>query len=137
MTCYLCHQPGHIKWDYRQRQGSQCFGTTQYQSSVGQAWTQFIPSHLSAAQRNQTSPRVLHERLPLPRQAKGARVWAEVEDMAHRLGHQGPRGVSNPSYHRPRLQISQLYRVWFCYLAYEQAYHLILVHRIHSSLHHL
>ena len=25
MTCYLCHQPGHIRWDYPQRSGSQGF----------------------------------------------------------------------------------------------------------------
>ena len=31
--------------------------------------------------------------------------------------------------------ISQSYRVRFCYLAYGQGYYLIMVHRIHSSLH--
>ena len=53
MTCYYCYQPGHMKRDYPQRQGSQGYGTTQSQSSVGHARTQFVPSYLSAGQRNQ------------------------------------------------------------------------------------
>ena len=36
MVCYHCQQPGHIRRDYPQRQGSQGFGTTQSQSAVGQ-----------------------------------------------------------------------------------------------------
>ena len=47
-----------------------------------------------------------------------ARVWVEAEDEAHRQGHQGSKGVSTPSHRRLSQQISQLYRVWFCYLAY-------------------
>ena len=35
MTCYYCYQPGHMKRDCPQRQGSQGFGTAQSQSSVG------------------------------------------------------------------------------------------------------
>ena len=46
------------------------------------------------------SPRVLHKRLLLHKQARKARVWVEVEDMARRLGHQGPKGVSTQLYHR-------------------------------------
>ena len=81
------------------------------------------------------SPRVLYEHLPLHRQARGVRAWVEAEDRAHRLGHQGFRDVSTPSCHRLSQQISQLYRVCFCYLAYGQRYYLTRVHRIHSSLH--
>ena len=84
-----------------------------------------------------TIPRVLHRRLQLHGQAKGARVWAEVEDKAYMLGHQGFRGVSPPSHHQLTQRINQSYRVHFCYLAYSQGYYLILVHRIHSSLHQL
>ena len=38
-TCYLCHQPGHIKRNFPQRRGSHGFGTAQSQSSMGQART--------------------------------------------------------------------------------------------------
>ena len=82
-----------------------------------------------------TSFRVLHRRLPLHRQDKGARIWSEAEDRAYRLGHQGSRGMYTPSYHQLRQWISRSYRVRFCYLAYRQRYYLILVHGIHSLLH--
>ena len=29
MTCLYCHQPGHMRRDYPQRQGSQSYGTAQ------------------------------------------------------------------------------------------------------------
>ena len=35
MTCFYCHQPGHMKWDSTRRQGSQGFGPAQSQLSVG------------------------------------------------------------------------------------------------------
>ena len=79
----------------------------------------------------------LHGHLPLHRQAREARLWAEAEDKAHRQGCQGFRGVSTPSHHRLSQRISQLYRVCFSYLAYEQECYLILVLRIHLSLHQL
>ena len=53
MTCFYCHQPGHMKRDYPRRHGSQGFELTQFQSSVGQARTQFVPSHSGMGQRNQ------------------------------------------------------------------------------------
>ena len=64
------------------------------------------------------SPRVLHGHLLLHRQARGARLWAEAEDEANRQGHQGYMGLSTSLYHRLSQQISQLYRVRSCYLAY-------------------
>ena len=36
MVCYHCQQPGHMRRDFPQRQGSQGFGTAQSQSVAGQ-----------------------------------------------------------------------------------------------------
>ena len=43
MVCYHCQQPGHMRRDCPQRQGSQGFETTQSQSAIGQEMIQFIP----------------------------------------------------------------------------------------------
>ena len=52
MICYLCRQPGHMRTDCPQRQGSRDFGTAQSQLAVGQERIQFIPPHPSMGQRN-------------------------------------------------------------------------------------
>ena len=81
------------------------------------------------------SPRV-HKHLLFHGLAIWARAWVEVEveDRALKPRLQGPRGVSMPLHHRLSLLISQLYRVYFCYLAYGRGYCLILVHHIHLLL---
>ena len=43
IVCYHCQQPGHMRRDCPQRQGSQDFGTAQSQSAVGQERIQYIP----------------------------------------------------------------------------------------------
>ena len=53
VICYFCRQPGHVRQDCPQRQGSQDFGTAQSQLAVEQESVQFIPPHPSKDQRNQ------------------------------------------------------------------------------------
>ena len=53
MVCYHCQQPGHMRRDCPQRQGSQDFGTAQSQLAIGQERVQFIPPHPNMDQRNQ------------------------------------------------------------------------------------
>ena len=53
MVCYHCQQPGHVRRDCPQRQGSQDFGTAQSQLAGEQESKQFIPLHPSTGQRNQ------------------------------------------------------------------------------------
>ena len=89
MVCYHCQQPGHMRRDCSQRHGSQGFWTMQSQSVVGQDRIQFIPPQPSTGQRSQYRPQPsisfmeLHGHLPLHRQAREARSWAEAEDEAH------------------------------------------------------
>ena len=54
MVCYHCQQPGHMRGDCPQRQGSQGFGTSQSQSVVGQERIQYIPPQHGTSQRGQS-----------------------------------------------------------------------------------
>ena len=74
IVCYHCQQPGHMRRDCPQRQGSQGFGTTQSQSVVGQKRIQYIPPQHSIGQRGQS-------------QFQGA-------TRAPHISQEGPRGQS-------------------------------------------
>ena len=54
MVCYHCQQPGHMRRDYPQRQGSQGFGTSQSQSVADQERIQYFPPQHSIGQRSQS-----------------------------------------------------------------------------------
>ena len=43
MVWYHCQQPGHMRRDCPRRQGSQGFGTAQFQSVAGQERIQYVP----------------------------------------------------------------------------------------------
>ena len=59
------------------------------------------------------SRRVLYKHLRQHRWARGAKVWVEAMDKAHRPGLWGPKGVSMPLCQRLSMQISQICRVRF------------------------
>ena len=73
------HNPSH-QWDLHKR-------------------SLFLPT-LPWAKERSISPKVLHKHLLFCRWVTWARAWVEVEDRAHRLILQGPRGVSTPSHLR-------------------------------------
>ena len=54
MVCYHCQQPGHMRRDCPQRQGSQGFGTSQSQSVAGQERIQYVPPQHGTSQRGQS-----------------------------------------------------------------------------------
>ena len=137
MVCYHCQQPRHMRRDCPQRQGSQGFGTTQSQSVAGQERIQYVPPQHSTGQRGQSqfqgATRAPHISQADPRgQSMGRGIGRGPQ-----AGHQGSKGVSTPSHRRLSQQISQLYKIRFCYLAYGQECYLILVLRIHSLMHQL
>ena len=54
MVCYHCQQPGQMRRDCPQRQGSQGFGTAQSQSVVGKERIQYNPPQHTIGQRSQS-----------------------------------------------------------------------------------
>ena len=54
MVCYHCQQPGYMRRDCPQRQGSQGFWTSQSQSVAGQERIQYVPPQRGTGQRGQS-----------------------------------------------------------------------------------
>ena len=132
MICYFCHQPGHLRRDFPQRQGSQGYRTSQSNHQWDRCGHSLFPLTLVRAKGTSISPKVLYRSFLLHREV---RVWAEAKDKAHRPRLQGSRGMSMPSHHRLSQLINRLYRVRFCSLAFGLRYCLIMVHRILLWLH--
>ena len=74
IVCYHCQQPGHMRRDFPQRQGSQGFEIAQSQSVAGQERIQYVPPQHGTGQRGQS-------------QFQGA-TWAP------HISQVGPRGQS-------------------------------------------
>ena len=107
MRCFYCHQLGNIialKGKDPRVMGHR--SPSHLWDMHRHSWVLLIPIW---ARGIGISLRVLYKHLLLYRHAREARAWVEVEieDMAYRLGLQGPRGVSTPLHHMLRLQISQ------------------------------
>ena len=135
MVCYHCQQPGHMRRDYPQRQGSQSFGTSQSQSVADQERIQYFPPQHSTGQRSQSrfqgATRAPHISQAGPR----GQSMSRGRGRGPQARTSGVQGRVSPSHRRLSQQISQLYKVRFCYLAYGLECYLILVLRIHSLLH--
>ena len=74
MVCYHCQQPGHMRRDCLQRQGSKGFGIAQSQSVTGQERIRYVPPQPGTGQRIQS-------------RFQGA-------TRAPPISHAGPRGQS-------------------------------------------
>ena len=61
VTCYHCHQPGHVRWNCPQRQGSQGHGTPQSSHQWDTLRHSMFLLTLAWARGTDISPRVRHE----------------------------------------------------------------------------
>ena len=137
MVCYHCQQPGHMRRDCPQRQGSQGFGTAQSQSVVGQERIQYIPPQPGTGYRSQFQFQGATRAPPVTQAGQRGQSMGRSRGQGPQAGTSRVHGVSTPSHRRLSQRISQLYRVRFCYLVYGKECYFILVLRIHSLLHQL
>ena len=107
MTCFYCHQPGHMRRNCTQIQGFQDQGMPQSRSLVGHEQTQYVPPYPNTGQGNRYQSQGATRASIVSQTGKGARVRVEVEGRVYRPGLRGLRGVSSPLLRRLRQQISQ------------------------------
>ena len=81
---------------------------------------QFVPPYPAMGQGRQYQSQGAAQAPTISQTTTWSKAWVEVkvEDMDHRPGLQGPKGVSTPSHHRMSLHISRSFRVHFYFFAY-------------------
>ena len=137
MVCYHRQQPGHMRRDCPQRQGSQGFGTAQSQSVAGQERIQYVPPQHGTGQRSQSQFQGATWAPPISQEGLRGHSMGRGRGRGPQAGTSGVQGrvyVITPqaeSADQPAIQGTFLLsRLW-------QECYLILVLRIHSLLHQL
>ena len=137
MVCYHYQQPGHMRRDCPRRHGSQGFGTAQSQSVAGQERIQYVPPQHGTGQRSQSQFQGATQAPQISQASSRGQNMGRGRGRGPQAGTSGVQGRVYAVTPQAEQQISQLYKVRFCYLAYGLECYLILVLRIHSVMHQL